>query len=134
MPNDDGHYKPFDSLYGKETSEKHRPSLQTRPSRAKTLPFVASVQHARNTNLMVQCEECEMWRLIYSKYKLTTPERKQVSDSLQEFTYTCGASFLDLNFAGWLSEVCIRYLQCYSPLEKLYYALNKEPLCILLLQ
>ena len=26
----------------------------------KRLPFVASVQHARNTNPMIQCEECEM--------------------------------------------------------------------------
>lgn len=130
VPSGDGHYKPFGNLYGKEISKKHHPSLQTPPSRAKTLPFVASVQHAHNTNLMVQCEECEMWHLIYSRYKLTLSELKQVSDSLEEFTYTCGSSFADLNFSGRSTKVCARNLQCYSPLEKLYYSLNKEPLCI----
>ena len=38
----------------------------------KSLPFVASVQHTRNTNLMIQCEECEMWQLVYSNYKLSS--------------------------------------------------------------
>lgn len=71
-----------------------------------------------------------MWRLIYSRYKLTSPELRQVNESLEEFTYTCGASFSDLNFSGRLAEVCARDLQCYSPLEKLHYSLNKEPLCI----
>ena len=134
IPDTNGHYKSFESVYGTVTAEEHRPSLKSRPSRAKSLPFVASVQHARNTNLMVQCEECEMWRLIYSRHKLTSSELKQVTSSLEDYTYTCGASFSDLGLQGRLAEVCVRDVQCYSPLEKLYYALNKEQLCIILLQ
>ena len=29
-------------------------------------PFVLSIQHAKNTNLMVQCEECLKQRLVHS--------------------------------------------------------------------
>ena len=129
IPNSDGHYKPFETVYGTMTEEEHRPSLRKPTARSKTLPFVASVQHAKNTNMMIQCEECELWRLVYSKYKLTVPERSQLNDALADYTYTCGAS-LSLNLSGRLSDVCIRDLQCYDPLEKLYYSMNKEPLCI----
>ena len=129
-PNDDGHYKPFDTVYGKTTSEKHRPTLQKRPGRLKTLPFVASVQHARNTNMMIQCEECEMWRLVYSKCKLTAAERLQLDNALSYYTYTCGATLSDLDFNGRLADVCIRDVQCYDPLEKLYFSMNKDLICI----
>ena len=112
-------------IYGPATSEEHRPSLQIPPARSKTLPFTASVQHARNTNMMIQCKECELWHLIYSKYKLTASERAQLNDALADFTYTCGASLSDLDLSGHLAEVCIRNLHCYDSLEKLYYSMNK---------
>ena len=54
VPQGDGHYKPFDTIYNTVTSEEHRPSLQNHPARQKTLSFVASVQHSKNTYLMVQ--------------------------------------------------------------------------------
>ena len=130
VPNDDGHYKPFEIVYGKTTSEKHRPTLQKRPARLKTLPFVASVQHARNTNMMIQCEECEMWRLVYSKCKLTAVERLQLDNPLSDYTYTCGATLSDLDLNSRLADVCIRDIQCYDPLEKLYFSMNKDPICI----
>ena len=64
VPRGYGHNKLFDIPYGSTTNKDHRPSLKRCPYLNKSLPFVASVQHARNTNLMVQCVECEMWRLI----------------------------------------------------------------------
>ena len=130
MSGTDGHYKQFQDVYGTVTSEDCRPSLQKRPTRVKTLPFVASIQHARNTNIMMQCEECEMWRIVYSKYKLTSQEKKQLNTILEDYTYTCSATLADLELTGRLADVCMRVLNCYEPLEKLYYSLNKEPLCI----
>ena len=47
VPNDDGHYKPFEIVYGKTTSEKHHPTLQKRPARLKTLPCQDSKRFAR---------------------------------------------------------------------------------------
>jgi len=49
VPQGDGRYKPFNTVYNTVTSEEHRPSLQNRPARQKTLPFVASVQHAKKS-------------------------------------------------------------------------------------
>jgi len=78
------------------------------------------VKHAKNTNLMVQCEECEMWHLVYGKYKLKKPELNVV---INDYTYTYGASLSDLCHTGQLADVhvAIRLLCCYDPLEKLYY-------------
>ena len=61
---DDGHYEAFYDIHGTNTSEKYRPSLN--PQRGKSLPFYASVQHVKNSGLMLLCDECGMWRLIYA--------------------------------------------------------------------
>ena len=64
----DGHYRPFCEVFGTDTTEEHRLSLQTKKGRQKTLPF--SVCNVKNIDIMVQCVECQMWRLLYSKHKL----------------------------------------------------------------
>ena len=130
VPQADGHYKSFEDVYGTVTTEEHRPSLAKRSGRSKTLPFVASVQHVRNVNLMVQCEECEMWRLLYSPHKLSSLARQQLSTLLEDFTYTCGATLSDLDLPALLSEVCVREIQCHYPVEKLYFSMNYDPICI----
>ena len=80
---DDGHYRPFSEVVGMETSEEHRPSLKKAPkAKAKSLPFYASVQHVKNTLLMLQCEECNMWRLVYSKYKFSMAQRRKLQQLL----------------------------------------------------
>ncbi len=58
VPGEDGHYKPFGDVFGTKTNESHRPSLQKKAQRRKTLPFTASVQHVKNIDLMLQCDEC----------------------------------------------------------------------------
>ena len=37
-----------------------------------------------------------MWRLVYSKYKLTTAERATLNQALERLTFTCGAVLSDL--------------------------------------
>ena len=58
--------------------------------------------------MMIQCEECEVWHLVYSKYKLTASERSQLNSALADYTYTCGASLSDLELSGRLTDVCTR--------------------------
>ena len=67
-PGDDGHYLPFATIYGRATSEEHRPSKKKKSSKQRTLPFHGKLQHVRNADLMLECEECGMWRLIYAKH------------------------------------------------------------------
>ena len=106
VPQGDGHYKPFDTIYNTVTSEEHRPSLQNHPVRQKTLPFVASVQHAKNTNLMVQCEECEMWRLVYSKYKLTKAELTELSTAMNDYTLIYLRCIFIRSLSSWTIKRC----------------------------
>ena len=61
-PGHDEHYLPI-----KERAKK-------KEKKRKTLPFVASIQHARNVNTVVQYG---MWKLIYSKKKLTSQKKKK---------------------------------------------------------
>ena len=88
----------------------------------------------KNADIMVQCQECEMWRLVYSKYKLTTAERATLNQALEELIFTCGAVLLDLEFGEESlngEHVFVRGLCCYKPLEKLHYSVGSyEHICI----
>ena len=103
-------------------------------SEQRTMPFSPCVQHVKDADTMVQCEECEMWRLVYSKYKLTTAERATLNQALEEFTFTCGAVLSDLVLVEERLDrehVFVRSLRCYEPLEKLYYSGGSyEHMCI----
>ena len=87
VPSDDEHYKLFDEVYGSETTEMHRPSLVQKSKRRKTLPFTASIQHVKNVNLIVQCEQCGMWRLIYSPYKLKAEDKRILESKLDSSSF-----------------------------------------------
>ena len=85
-------------MFGTVFTEDHRPSLQKRLYRENSVPFPVSIQHARNiNNMVVQCEECGMWWIVYSKYKLTDNESEIIKSILDNYAYTCGSSMEDLN-------------------------------------
>ncbi len=130
MPGADGHYLPFDEAFGKQTSEAHRPSLQTKAKRKKTLPFHGVLQHVKNVNMMLECEECGMWRLLYARRKLKAAQRRDLEHALEDWTFTCGAQLQDLDLPGDLGEVYVREMSCGEPIEKLYYSAKYDPICI----
>ena len=49
------------------------------------------VQHVKNIDIMVQCRECLMWRLLYSKHKLSKGEGSALQVALDDTMYSCGA-------------------------------------------
>ena len=126
---DDGHYLPFDKAFTSDTTEKDRPSLK-RKSVAKPLPFSPSVQHAKNTDTMVQCEECDSWRLVFSKKKLPNTARSTLQSILEDVSYTCGSSFEDLDLPDSLASIVIRDHRCEDPIERLCYSAGYEYICI----
>ena len=80
---------------------------------------------------MVQCEECEMWRLLYSKRKLQLADQQALERSLENVAYTCGAQLQDMEDVGTLAEVYARNIRCNDPIEKLYYSVGTyPPVCI----
>ena len=64
-----------------------------------------------------------MWRLIYSKKKLTSQAKKELERKLNNFDFSCGASTSDLDLSDELSNVHFRYLRCEDPVEKWYYSI-----------
>ena len=132
MPGDDGHYKDFHTVFKTPTTEEYRPSKSESGPKRKSLAFRASVQHVRNTQMMLQCgEECSMWRLIYGKRKLKPPENLQLEQSLNDMSFSCGAQLQDADIPTHLLNVVFtRQLTCGDPVEKLYYAAKFADICI----
>ena len=96
MNGEEGHYISFEEAFQEETSEKDRPSLTNKPRR-KSLPFTPSVQHVNNIALMLQCEECDLWRLLYSKRRLSAQDKTEIQSVIDDISYTCGATLQELD-------------------------------------
>ena len=94
IPGDDDHYKRYVEVYGLDsTTEEHRPSLLTaRKTALQSLGFTPSQQHVRNVGVLIQCDECGMWRLLFSKQKLNYQELSELERSLDDVSYSCGLS------------------------------------------
>ena len=132
IPSEDGHYTPFSEVYGSSTTEQHRPSMQVKRAKQRTLPFSASIQHVKNVSIIIQCEECQKWRLLYCKRKLTTSERCELLHILDTVTYTCGAQLEDLvDIDKQFDDVFCRQIRCNEQMVKLYYSVGEyETVCI----
>ena len=124
MPGQDDHYLSFEEAFNKTvTTEQHRPSLSQSKRKTKTLSYSPSVQHVRNAQLMLQCEECDLWRLVFSKRKLTVRDRAELQAILDDVAFTCGATLETLDLPEKFSCVAIREHHCFEPIEKLIIVL-----------
>lgn len=88
-----------------------------------------TVQHVKNIGVMLQCEECDLWRLLYSKRKLSIRET-EIQSFLDDIAYTCGATLEELNLPEKFSCIYIREHSCSDTVEKLYYSAGYAPICI----
>ena len=98
----DGHYKPFDDVHGTETSEEYGPSLRQRAQREKSLPFCSTLQHVKNSGMMLMCDECGMWHLIYATRKLWA-RKKQLLKVIFPFpvVHHCKKLIYHKSFTQW---------------------------------
>ena len=132
-PMDDGHYMPFSEALKINTTEEHYPSFRAskpQPRKKRKLAYYATVQHIKNSNLMVQCQECDMWRLVFSRYKLSLSQRLSLQSILDNYEYTRGATFSDLHLPEEFKDVDVRDHDCFDPIEKLYYSAKYTPICV----
>ena len=89
------------------------------------------MQHVKNTEMMLLCEECEMWRLIYSKRKLKKNEREELEGALDGMSFSCGAQLQDADIPTYLKDIVyVRQMSCEDPIEKLYYSAKFEDICV----
>ena len=98
--------------------------LHAKKSHQKTKLFLsqlASVQHVKNIDMMLMCDECEMWRLLYAKRKLKKQERIEVEQGLNGLSFSCAAQLQDSDLPHYLKNiVLVQKLACEDPVEKLY--------------
>ena len=126
---EDGHYMAFSSVFGQNINNSGAPSELSGKKKA-NLGFNATQQHAKNTNTVILCEECGMWRIIFSKNKLSAQSRVDLANLLEDISYSCGATFDDIDLPQSLKSICIKSHKCYDPMEKLYYSAGFEPICM----
>ena len=89
------------------------------------------LQHVKNANITVECEECGMWRLVYATKKLTKAQQKTLMSALDGMSFSCGSSLQDLEMDHELKDtVFVRNMNCCDPIEILYYTAENEPICI----
>ena len=81
-PSGPDHYKFFDDVYGQPTSEKHRPSLIQKNQTKHGIPFSPSAQCAKNVGIVVQCQECDKWRCLYSKRKISQKMHDKIQNTI----------------------------------------------------
>ena len=89
------------------------------------MPFSASIQHVKNIDQMLQCDECSIWRLLYSKYKLIRKEKADLLKTIEVVSFACGTQIQDLNLPGCLNEVYKRQSATWSLLNACTTQLNK---------
>jgi hypothetical protein len=147
VPTTDGKkYKSFEELYGQETTEEYRPSLNETKKSKNEMGFKSSAQNCKNVGTLVQCGECDKWRVIYSKSKLSSEDEEELTRFLDGIQYTCGdtlynlASSTNIQDSNSTNDSMKRLfsivkvnnaLTCNSPIEVSYYSsgLFKEVLC-----
>lgn len=118
MMGEDDHYLLFEQAYSMKTSEKDRPSLSN-AKKTKALPFIPCSRHVQNVNVVVQCEECDLWRLLYSKTLGSNLRRCIVF----MWSYISRARYSRQPF------MCSCF-GCYDPVEPLYYLAGFDPICV----
>ena len=72
-----GHYKEFSEVFGRETDESARLSLKTSKDQSAKIPFNVVKQHATNTNLLLEWEEYNKSRLVFSARNYPQPKRNR---------------------------------------------------------
>ena len=78
------------------------------------------------------CDECGMWRLIYSKRKLNTDQREHLNSALSGMSFSCGSPLQEAPNAEDLTDVVyVKKLRCHDRVETLYYSANfSDVICV----
>ena len=77
--------------------------------RLKSLLFYASVQHVKNSGMMLMCDKCDMWRLIYATRKLQAREKQLLEVTLDGLS--CGSLLQEADLPQELhSVVCPNFV------------------------
>ena len=77
-PGTNDHYKQFSEVFGTKPTEGATASPKTSKDREHKIPFNPDKQHASNTGLIIECNECSKLRLVYTAKRLREAEKKLI--------------------------------------------------------
>ena len=115
------HYKPFDQVYGMETTDNHRPSLQLDSVEKETDKERALLVAARVRDILPCCE-CSKLRCVYAATKLSYGEHTQLQRVKDEGVYSCGVSLFPDMHPLRHTVVVREALKCSSLVEITYFS------------
>lgn len=122
----------FDTLYGSQTNESYCPSLAEAKRKSHGMPSPPPAQYAKSTGMVIQCDECRKWQLLYSRKKIVKAQRGKLQEIVEMLSYSCGSRLQDIQdtSAEVNQEVFVKaILSCISPIEVPYYSSNYEDIC-----
>ncbi|CAB5380292.1 unnamed protein product [Rhizophagus irregularis] len=140
VPGNKNHYMSFKEIYGKETNEKHRPSLKSKSNNNTTnsndLQLKPTQQYVRNVGQCVLCIKCNRPRVLYSKCKVKQEMIRKLHSFLETVDYSCGTTFVDLTDLSFAINSKAREnlntnredifvnakLSCQQEMERTYYS------------
>ena len=116
------HYLPFSQMYGRKTTDRHRPSLQLDSLEKESDKEHRVLLVAARVRDFLRCCECSKPRCVYSASKFSFDERVQVQWIKDEGMYTCGISLFPDSHSLRHSIVVREALKCSSLVESSYYS------------
>ena len=84
------------------------------------MPFSPSAQFARNVGVVLQCDECLKWRVIYSKTVLKSEQRDELQQLIETLSYTCGSRLQEIerSTTRLTDTIFVKAnLSCEAPIE-----------------
>ena len=116
------HYKPFEQVYGKETTDKYRPSLQLDSVEKEADKDHRALLVAARVRDVIPCCECSKPRCIFAATKPSFGEQTEVQRVKDEGMYSCGVSLFPDIHPLRHSIVVREALKCSSLVETAYYS------------
>ena len=114
----EGHYKFFKYFW---ESDHRRTSHFKKVSQKNShrIPFNPSKQHAMNTNLIIECTECNKACVVYAQSGRVRAFKRVTHD----LSFVCGSSVKELVGSEYFKEFHMRQnLKCIDQVEVLYYS------------
>ena len=125
IPGEEGHYKGFADVYGTTTDESHRPSLQKRSKKTKTLHLHPASSMWR---MLTWCQSVSTVVIGGSCTVNRNSPKKKLQEALADVSLICGAPLQELELPGKLANVHVWDISCEEPIVWLYYTAKYPPI------
>ncbi|CAC5421870.1 unnamed protein product [Mytilus coruscus] len=132
MPTDPDHYQKFSELYGKNTSEEHRPSLQQKKASIGSVAKDKGIRISGETvRAVLRCEDCNKPRCVHANRKLNKDQLILLQGLEEDISYICGMDFFPDDHP--LQKICcvLAGIHCATEVSAHFYSsrLKFRPVC-----